>query len=233
MKKLLVYTGIVLGLLGCEKYPVNNPPEILDKPVTLITKAPNRIDSSYFEQLLYTFGELDTTGYAYPEEIDSETYDTLFRQANRIAEVPDYYGGLTPAYKMVLIYSAYTGGECLYIRGGIAPYCQRIILEDQGEFILLASAEDLQEYFQPISTEEEALSYVAVATDTELRYDFDWAADYNFYVDKVNKSYAQETGDGFTTMSFYYCLYGCGPHSQYALEHFTDYEGNITEVVHT
>lgn len=222
---------LLIGLNSCKKNQINSMPNILDTPCTVISEFPNRIDSVYYDSLLYEFGVFDSVQFGDYVEEDSSLYKPFFRLSNFIDEAPNSYDGLNPKYPMVNLTIDHSNGyelDGLVKYGGFGIYCKNIIIEKNDEFILIDSKDEFQNLFQPIESEEEALSYVSIMTFTQVKYDFSINESFRFYVDDLNKSYAEETDGGYITMTFDYDTFGCGPHSHYYVKHFVDYDGNIS-----
>ena len=196
------YTICIIILIlnfGCSRI------RVADEPVTLIKGAPNRINSLEFAEIIKKL----------------RLYD--------LYEAPDYYGGLIPKYKLVRAFSEVDTCNCLNLSHGFWQVCESIIVNIEGDYLNLKSKEEFQKCFAPIETEEEALSYVAIWTNTIPVYDFDIKYRYRKFVKLLNKSFVEEVEGGFITLTYYYELFGCGPHSHYSVKSFVDFEGNVEE----
>ncbi|SOE22266.1 hypothetical protein SAMN06298216_2713 [Spirosomataceae bacterium TFI 002] len=189
-----------VSLSNCSKI------KVLDEPTTYITSLPLQIDSTKFQQFRKVF------------------------KTEKINEVSKNYGGLKPKYEMAIITQLLTDSitnNCLWLNHGLLPFCNNILIRNKGAFELIDTKTKFNDFFLPISDEEEALAYVSIMTETSCEYEFDIKFKYRTFVKNINKSYAIQVKNGFETLTFDYDLFGCGPHSHYSVKNFVDYNGNI------
>ena len=198
--KLTLLMFILISIFGCSRI------RIIDKPITLIGELPNRISIEDYKSIVDTFG--------------------LFG----VYKAPDYYGGLNPKYQMALSYSNTEMEDCLYYSGGMNQLCENLVVKINNNYKHLKSKSDFQKCFAPIETEQEALSYVSIWTGTTPIYNFEIKSRYRTFVKEVHKSFSQKVDSGFITMTYYYSLFGGGPHSYYSVKSFVDFNGNVTDI---
>lgn len=202
MKELILKYLFLIAIIfvSCSKM------KIADYPITKINEKPLQIDTSEYKSILSKFN------------------------LNDIDKAPDYLGGLTPKYKIAIVNSnLYKTNDtcCLDNEHGLLMSCKKILIKNGSKVEIVACKEELKRFFAPINNEEEALSYVSLYTDTQIKYKF--AINYNFrlFVHTIYKSYAKKYKNGFITITYDYDTFGCGPHSHYMVKNFVDFEGNV------
>jgi hypothetical protein len=197
-KNILLVLAITLS--NCSKI------KVLDEPTTYIFNKPLQIDSTKFQLLTERFN------------------------LNNIEEVSETYGGLKPKYEMSYVTQLLTDSttvNSLWLNQGLLPFGFNILVKNRDTFEIIDTKTKFNDYFLPISDEEEALSFVSIITGTSCEYEFDIKFRYRTFVKTINRSYAIKVKNGFETLTFDYDSYGCGPHSHYSVKNFVDYNGNI------
>lgn len=121
-------------------------------------------------------------------------------------------------------------GEYFYNAGGLYPILQRYIILKDDEFLVVKYLGDLQNFFAPIESKNEALSFTLAAKRIFAAYDQKVNKDYEYYVDTLEDSFVEEIDGGYLVHAFAYNFYGCGYHYTYAIEINVDLLGNMDEI---
>lgn len=196
--KYLFFIAIIF--VSCSKM------KIADYPITKINEKPLQIDTSEYKLILSKFN------------------------LKSIDKASDYLGGLTPKYKIAIVYSDINitnDSICMNKERDMSMFCRKILIKKANDYELINRKDDLIALFAPIQNEEEALSYVSLYTDTDIKYSFQIKDNFRFFVRQIYKSYARKIKDGFETITYDYDAFGCGPHSHYMVKNFVDFEGNV------
>ncbi len=207
MKDRLVILCLIIILFSGNLFSQSQDKyKVFDKPCTLIKGTP--------ESLLY-----DST-YLYKEF----GFDKLL-------EVPAYYNGLKPRYKMVLgLYFRNYEKKGIKKAGGLAFNTICLIIKVKNEYVLIDSKQKVKEYFAPIKNQYEALSYIALLTNSSPWYEFTFIED-NFRIIKhdLNKTYVKSLSDGYEVHLFEYIEFGC-EHPYLEITYKLDTLGNYEKI---
>jgi hypothetical protein len=238
---------VILILAGCSEQepipalaiggitPILSPDtsvRIYEIPATPLSNEPILIDTSHYRFLIDSLN-LQFYSDEYLESIDSAERDDYNYYASLFymwGEVELTYGALNPQLPVAIIYRHLMETyNCIHTYGAFEPFCMNLIFETDSAFVLIESKEQYQALFSPIESEEEALAYVAIYTDTELRYQHEIEG-FRMLTSEINVSYAQRTSNGFNVVTFDRTRYGCGPHTHYQVNSFVDFDGNVSNL---
>jgi len=229
MKKAIwFYLGMVFLLSGCI------PPQIVYHPVPDL-----KVDFTPFENVGCP---LNDTGYSRICEEDSVLY-TL--GCDRIAEAPDQFGGLSPAYPIAIC--TYVpmlrpgvadphntpASEYFYNVGGPMPMLVRYVIIVDSEFRLVKNADEFRAVFGPVESPDEALSFSLALADVFPLYDLKFNLKYRYEVRILEETYVETIGDGYIVHVFDYQFFGCGPHYYYAVDLNVTPDGRVGEISRT
>lgn len=106
-----------------------------------------------------------------------------------------------------------TDAKGLYDSGCSIKVKQRLLMYQDGDYLLIRDLEDLKYNFAPITTAEQALGYAIAATGAEARYDLENLKGYRILTDNLQETTVQAVEGGFEVVLFRYLACGCGPHT--------------------
>lgn len=154
---------------------------------------------------------------------------------NRIALPSKYLGGLLPKVPIVectFWKKNWTTDEGIILKGCVAPILNlnKYIVLINGEFKLINNKEEFKQFFAPVETPEEALSFVVALTNSYPMYDIKIPPRYVVFKSKIEATYVKEISEGFKVHLFDYQLCGCGPHLYYAVDYLVTNTGEIQEI---
>ena len=133
-------------------------------------------------------------------------------------------GGLNPLYAAATCQRRETSGEppdpaFFHKTGCLMPLYQALVLSIDGDFRLVNGTDDFQAYFEPINSEDEALSYAQLVTGLNAVYGRGAAQDapYRYRVDRLEDTHVVKTEEGYVVSLFSGAepLCGCGTHTFY------------------
>lgn len=197
MNRCIIIVIISLILFSCNRIEISYDDEVR------ITEKPLQIDSNYYSVLKDTF-EFDV-----------------------IDKVNINYGSLKPKVKLALGIKFGQRDSVLYWTGCMVPSGFNLIVQDSLGFHLIWNKQKLKEYFSPIETKEEALSYICAYTGLSPSYDFEIKLRYRKFVDTIRTTYSIPSENGYIINLFDYELCGCGPHTHFMLKYEVNTEGDI------
>jgi hypothetical protein len=157
----------------------------------------------------------------------SETYaiceeDSVFKKmgCDNITAPSDFLSLLTPELPLVMCnYSPFLqdpideDAEGIYTQGCMVPSLVRMIVFENGNYHLLMTAKELQSFFAPIESADEALAYAIAVTGYQPLYNYDASLDYRYLVDELPETKVEITAEGYEVLLYSYLLCGCGPHT--------------------
>jgi len=108
-----------------------------------------------------------------------------------------------------------TESKGLYDSGCSIKVKQRLLMYQDGDYLLIRDLEDLKYNFAPITTAEQALGYAIAATGSEARYDLENLKGYRILTDNLQETTVQAVEGGFEVVLFRYLACGCGPHTTF------------------
>jgi hypothetical protein len=97
------------------------------------------------------------------------------------------------------------------------------------QFVLIETEDELRELFAPLETTDEALAYVQAATGLNGLYDLTFQPDYDYFVDTIEDTHADQVADGYLVYLYNKRIFGCGPHPTYRITLHVTPEGIIQQ----
>jgi hypothetical protein len=223
MKTVRWFCLVALLLAGCGPKIANHPkPEL-------------KVDFSPFENAGCPADEYGTRHC----DPDSTLY-TL--GCDRIDEVPELMGGLTPAYPIAVCnYMPYyrpdvadpyntPQSEYFFNIGGPMPDLVRYVIFKDGSFQLIKNPDEFRAVFAPVDNTDEALSFALALTDVYAQYDLKFDIRYRYEAKTLEDTFVETTGDGYIVHAFDYQFFGCGPHYYYAVDLMVTPDGKVQEI---
>jgi len=116
-------------------------------------------------------------------------------------------------------------------RGCRIPTFAKYIVSTPEGFKLLGNKEEFTEFFAPISTPEEAISFLVSITGDMTKYKINLTKDKftEVYATDVRPTYAEKTKEGIRVRLFKKELCGC-EHPLFAIEYLVTKDGVVTEL---
>ncbi len=121
-------------------------------------------------------------------------------------------------------------GLYLYETVGILHAYIRLVIYKDGEFAAIRTAEEFREMYAPITTPEEALSYVLALTGYSAYYGLKYEENYEYLVERIEDAHVNRTWNGYRLHLFDYELFGCGEHWTSAVVVDVSRQGVIEEI---
>jgi hypothetical protein len=152
-----------------------------------------------------------------------------------IAAPGDYLGGLEPAYPINLCWKLGAGGQFLppeqyiYRDGCLLPQYARYVIQQDEQFVLLETLEELKKAYAPITSADEALSYAMAATGLSAYFGFEAPPGFRYFVDRLEDSHVLQDEQGYKVYLYDYQLCGCGPHTSSYVEVLIKADGSVEE----
>ena len=140
----------------------------------------------------------------------------------------EYLGGLTPKVPIVeCLFEKRDWGkdEGIVRRGCRRPWYNKYIVLVDGKFKLISNKEEFKQFFAPVETPEEALSFVVALTNSFPMYEIKIPRRYVVFVTTIEPTYVKEVPEGFQVHLFSHTLCGCGPHPYYAIDYLVTKAG--------
>jgi hypothetical protein len=128
------------------------------------------------------------------------------RRASRDAQSAniEYLGGGNYAYS--------PQGEYFFSNGGMLLSLSRYVIAQDNRFVLIKTEDELRQLFAPLETADEALAYVQAATGLSELTDLKFQPDYDYFVDTIEDSHADQVADGYLVYLYHKRIFGCGSH---------------------
>jgi len=149
-------------------------------------------------------------------------------------------GGLDPAYPAAICLRREMSGEppdpsSFQMTGCMAPLYQSTVISVDGEFRLVSSSDDFQAYFEPIESEDEALSYAQLVTGWDAVYGRQVSPAYTYRAERIEDTYVVKTEDGYLVSLFSgpEPLCGCGVHTFYQQDVLVRPDGQVEVIQST
>jgi hypothetical protein len=121
-------------------------------------------------------------------------------------------------------------GEYLYSYGGLWPVFVRYVVFHDDRFQSIKSEGQFREFFAPVETPDEALSYALALKNLSAYYGLELNPEYEYSVDELEDTHVKSTPDGYLVHLFSYQMFGCGPHYTKAVDLLVTDRGTIEEV---
>ncbi len=158
-----------------------------------------------------------------------------------IYEPPELTGGLDPSFPLATCHvqeskmnagtrAEVEGGKYLReVFGALHGYIRYVIYRD-GRYVPIKTTEEFQAIFAPITSKEEALSYVLALTNLSAYYGLEYHEGYEYKADVIEDAKVTRTLSGYHLHLFSYERLGCGQHWTSAVEVNLTRQGVIEEV---
>ncbi len=179
------------------------PVRITHRNEVKITKDPQRIDVSEFKNLKGKF-QLDTISPAWND-----------------------LGSLSPSVPIAFGEKYGYDGQGIFKKGCMFPSHYTLIVKTDTGYLQLKTFDDIKNFYAPIESKEEALSYSILCTGYYPQYNFDIPLFYRKYKTIINTTYVVKNDNVYEVQLFYYQLCGCGPHYHYAVVLRVSEKGDI------
>jgi hypothetical protein len=126
-------------------------------------------------------------------------------------------------------------------RGFPRPKCVRARVRQDGVSRIISTQEELREWFAPVESADEALSYALVATGYSAKYapeDYRLAVGdicdpgpehYYYCTDVLEDTHVSEVANGYHVNLFYSERYGCGPFPVSSVTVKVSFDGSLSE----
>jgi hypothetical protein len=133
------------------------------------------------------------------------------------------------------------GDQCIRIEGFLDLKCVRARVKQDGVSRIITTQEELRDWFAPIGSADEALSYALVATGYSAKYvpeDYRLAVSdicdpgpehYHYYTDVLEDTHVTEVVNGYHINLFHGEKYGCGPFPVSSVTVEVSFDGSISE----
>lgn len=146
-----------------------------------------------------------------------------------------YLGGLSPKVPIVeCIIRDYnynlSENEGIRRMGCMLPSINKYVILINGDLKVINNKEEFKQFFTPIETKEEALSYVIALTGSFPMYNITIPSHYRVFVKEIEETYVKEIEGGFKVHLFDYLRCGCGPHPYYAVDYVVTRSGDVKEI---
>ncbi|WP_045687638.1 hypothetical protein [Hymenobacter sp. AT01-02] len=149
-----------------------------------------------------------------------------------IDSVPDYWGGLQPAYPMASVFSpSYEDcNEPKWKSRGMIMGCRKILIKKDTSYVLIGTTNELQHIYSPITSKQEALSYASIY------FSYFPITTSSFFKDKYTYklskliSKADSLENYFIVHLYDKKFFGCGPHPYYYATIKVFRDGNVQEM---
>jgi hypothetical protein len=148
----------------------------------------------------------------------------------------------TLAADVRLIRAAYAeGDQCIRKEGFLDPKCVQARVKQDGVSRIIDSQEQLRDWFAPIESGDEALSYALLATGYSAKYapeEYRLAVGdlcdpgperYHYYTDVLEDTHVVEVVNGYHINLFYSESVGCGPFPVSSVTVEVEFDGAISE----
>lgn len=139
--------------------------------------------------------------------MDIERVKNQFSITGTMRSVSRDLGGLTPSVPI----SEFESDECeaqdAIITRSEFPFgkklCKIYVVKNNDSFKLLKNQQDFSEFFSPVSTHEEALSFaVAVNPSVAAQYDFTLPSSYTYALRQINKTNVENKDENYRVNLF-------------------------------
>lgn len=157
-----------------------------------------------------------------------------------IFEPPEFIGGLEPWYPIATCHvqmqymnpgtrAEVEQGKYLYeVYGVLHGYIRYVIYQD-GRFVAVKTKEDFQRLYAPVTSPEEALSYVLAMTKLTAYYGLEFKPNFIYNEGSLEDTHVTRTFTGYHLFLFFNDSGGCGEHWVSAVEVNLTRGGEIQE----
>lgn len=158
-------------------------------------------------------------GYMPTKHIDTNAYEQLYKQFNlrHIFKAHEYLGDLTPnnpiAFASQPLYDSKGNSvsrDTDWVTGGFFPSVRKVIIKTDTGYTMLNNRQEVQKFFAPISSAQEALAYATLYNRSFAAFDdFFKKKSYKYVSDKPKGSYSIQKEGSFEVHLFSYEVFGC------------------------
>lgn len=145
----------------------------------------------------------------------------------------DVMAGLQPAHPLRVCLTGGPGqpipSQFLYREGCLLPQYIRYVIQEDGEYRLIDSVEEMQRAYAPIESETEALSYALAVSGLGVRYGLEPEAGLRYFVDEMQDTHVLRSERGYRVHLYDYKVCGCGPHATTAVDLLVTFDGQVEE----
>jgi len=176
----------------------------------------------------------------YYENLYSITDERMQELKNRfnlisIRNCKSYIQDLTPHYPVAemhnnVSFEDYSDSELLPIQKGQAASRKGLIVDLGNRAILIERKKELQGFYAPIDSKEEAIAYVSIWTDTEPHCGINIPSYYRIFHNEMTDTKAIAHDNGYIVNTYWTKGIGCGPHPYYLIRSFVTTSGEVTEL---
>jgi hypothetical protein len=223
-KTLIVALLATIALVSCSPVVAAVPSKIINH------EAPDlQVDFSPFKN----FGCKISSSNWYSCEDDSLLYNL---GCTYIEEMP-MLGGLTPEYPIAACVLqinedsdvADIPDSCLYYDGGFITFCYRYVVYKDHSYQLVEGIEGFREFYAPIDSPDEALSFVLANYYYEAYYGQAKNKDYEYFTQTLEDTFVETVVDGYIVHVFNtYSV--CDAYETKSVQIKVTYDGHLTEL---
>ena len=163
----------------------------------------------------------------------STNNETIKNEFNfdQLRKVPDYYSGLTPSYPMVTgLYMNKIERPSISLNGGLILTGHCVVIKIHDKYVLIDSPEKAKQYFAPIETKEEAISYLSLVTNSYPIYDFKYVKEsFMFKKTIINKTFVDTLSNGYSVHLFEKLIFAC-EHPYFEVVYDLSLDGTFREI---
>ncbi|MEO8218985.1 MAG: hypothetical protein ABI718_18065 [Acidobacteriota bacterium] len=147
----------------------------------------------------------------------------------------DELGGLRPRVPIAVcefVSSNEVGPGTFITRSGILrPAYVRFLVAGEKGFTLLSNEAEFRKYFAPVTSANEALSYVLAITGLTTFYGFVPPPNYRYMANRLRETFIEKRDQGFIVHNVLdYEAYGCGPHLSSLVTFSVSAGGELKEI---
>jgi hypothetical protein len=146
----------------------------------------------------------------------------------------DELGGLRPQLPIAVCSFGERPGvvsaDYVYGDGGFFVTLSRYVVASAGSLVLLRNAEEFREFFAPVETPDEALSFAVALTNRAPFHGFKPPREYRYFTDRLCETYVEIRGSDFIVHNLVQHVdFGC-EHPTYLIDYRVARDGSVSEV---
>jgi len=149
-----------------------------------------------------------------------------------IVQPSEFLGGLSPKVPIVectFEQENYSADEGIVHKGCLAFIFNKYIILENNSFRLINNGEEFKQFFAPVETPEEALSFAVALTNSYPSYNITIPEQWDVFVSKIEETYVQETPEGFHVHLFRHSFCGC-EHPDFAVDYLVTRTGEVSVI---
>ena len=157
----------------------------------------------------------------------------------RFTAAPALLGGLSPSLPIalcqILPLEEGTGillpeGEYLYQDGCMMPIFVRYVVDTDGAFQVIKNLSELQAFYAPIDSSDEALSYALASTGLDAVYGLEYQASFRYFTKSLEDTHVVANDRVYEVYLYRYQFCGCGPHTTSLVQVDVGKDGSIQKI---